>query len=171
MYRPPQTLLDQVRDVIRRKHYSIRTESTYCDWIRRYILFHGKKHPKDMGAAEIERFLTYLAVDGNVAESTQNLVLCALVFLYKHVLNLEINQKIDAQRAKRPKRLPVVLSRTEVDRVMVPLKGIYWLMAGLLYGAGLRLMECVCQRVKDIDFDQHRIEERGLKEAVKAQAG
>ena len=159
----PPRLLDQVRDAIRRKHYSIRTEATYCDWIRRYILFHGKKHPKDMGAAEIERFLTYLAVDGNVAASTQNQALCALVFLYKHVLNIEINQKIDAQRAKRPKRLPVVLSRAEVDQVMVHLKGIYWLMAGLLYGAGLRLMECVRLRVKDIDFDQHHIVVRSGK--------
>ncbi len=165
MERPPRKLFDQVRDTVRRKHYSIRTEATYCDWIRRYILFHDKKHPKDMGAAEIERFLTYLAVDGNVAASTQNQALCYLVFLYKHVLNLEINQKIDTQRAQRPKRLPVVLYRTEVDRVMVYLKGIYWLVIGL------RLMECVCQRVKDIDFDQHRIEERGLKEAAKAQAG
>jgi integron integrase len=150
-------LLDQVRDAIRRKHYSIRTEATYCDWIRRYILFHGKKHPKDMGAAEIERFLTHLAVAGNVAASTQNQALCALVFLYKHVLAMEINGKIDAVRAKRPKRLPVVLSKAEVDRLMANLRGVHWLMAGLLYGAGLRLMECVRLRVKDVDFNQHHI--------------
>jgi integron integrase len=157
MESPPQKLLDHVRDAIRRKHYSIRTEATYCDWIRRYILFHGKKHPKDMGAAEIERFLTHLAVHGNVAASTQNQALCALVFLYKHVFHMEINEKIDAQRAKRPRRLPVVLSKAEVDRLMDRLHGVHWLMAGLLYGAGLRLMECVRLRVKDVDFDQHHI--------------
>ena len=154
---PPQRLLDQVRDAIRRRHYSIRTEATYCDWIRRYILYHGKKHPMDMGAAEIERFLTHLAVAGMVAASTQNQALCALVFLYKHVLKLEINEKINAQRAKRPKRLPVVLSRAEVDRLMANLQNIHWLMAGLLYGTGMRLMECVRLRVKDVDFDQHHI--------------
>ena len=157
MERPPQKLLDQVRDVIRRKHYSIRTEATYRDWIRRFIFFHGKKHPKDMGATEIERFLTHLAVHGRVSASTQNQALCALVFLYKHVLGMEINGKIDAERAKRPKRLPVVLSRAEVDRLMRNLDGIYWSMAGLLYGAGLRLMECVRLRVKDVDFSQHHI--------------
>ena len=155
MEQPPQKLLDQVRDVIRRKHYSIRTEATYIDWIRRYILFHGKKHPKDMGALEIERFLTHLAVRGKVAASTQNQALCALVFLYKHVLELEINGKINAERAKRPQRLPVVLSRSEADQVMANLHGVYWLMAGLLYGAGLRIMECVRLRVKDVDFKQH----------------
>ena len=127
---PPQRLLDQVRDAIRRKHYSIRTEATYIDWIRRYILFHGKKHPMDMGAAEIERFLTHLAVAGKVAASTRNQALCALVFLYKHVLKLEINEKIDAQRAKRPKRLLVELSQAEVDRLMANLQGIHWLMLG-----------------------------------------
>ncbi|MDD2605237.1 MAG: phage integrase N-terminal SAM-like domain-containing protein, partial [Desulfobacteraceae bacterium] len=156
-------LLDQVRDAIRRKHYSIRTEETYCDWIRRYILFHDKKHPRDMGAAEIERFLTHLAVAGKVAASTQNQALCALVFLYKHVLAMEINGKIDAVRAKRPKRLPVVLSKAEVDRLMANLRGVHWLMAGLLYGAGLRLMECVRLRVKDVDFNQHHIVVRAGK--------
>ena len=163
MERHPQRLLDQVGDVIRRKHYSIRTEATYIDWIRRYILFHGKKHPRQMGAAEIERFLTHLAVQGRVAASTQNQALCALVFLYKHVLGTEINGKINAERAKRPKRLPVVLSRPEVDRLMDHLRGVYWLMAGLLYGAGLRLMECVRLRVKDVDFDQHHIVVRAGK--------
>ena len=153
----PPRLLDQVRNAIRRKHYSIRTEATYCDWIRRYILFHDKKHPKDMGAAEIERFLTHLAVVGNVAASTQNQALCALVFLYKHVLHKEINEKIDAKRAKRPKRLPVVLSRLEIDRLIHQMEGMYWLMAGLLYGSGMRLMECLRLRVKDVDFHQHHL--------------
>ena len=157
MERSPRKLLDQVRDAIRRKHYSIRTEATYCDWIRRYILFHGKKHPKDMGAAQIERFLTYLAVEGKVATSTQNQALCALVFLYKHVLDMEINGKINAERAKRPKRLPVVLSAEEVEGLMANLQDVYRLMAGLLYGSGLRLMECLRLRVKDVDFNQHHI--------------
>ena len=110
-----------------------------------------------MGAAEIESFLTHLAVQRQVAASTQNQAMCGLVFLYKHVLSMEINGKIDAERAKRPKRLPVVLSRQQVDRIMAQLRGIYWLMAGLMYGAGLRLMECVRLRVKDVDFDQHHI--------------
>ncbi len=157
MERPPQKLLDQVRGVLRRKHYSIRTETTYIHWIRRYILFHGKRHPKDMGAAEIERFLTYLAVQGRVAASTQNQALCSLVFLYKHVLGRELNGEINAVRAKQPQKLPTVLSRAEVNRLMSHLSGIHWLMAGLLYGAGLRLMECVRLRVKDVDFDQHHI--------------
>lgn len=160
---PPRKLLDQVKDVIRRRHYSIRTEAAYVDWIRRYILFNGKKHPQEMGAVEIERFLTHLAVHKKVSASTQNQALCALVFLYRHVLNIEINGKIDAERAKRPKRLPVVLSRVEIDRLMSHLDGVYWLMAGLLYGAGLRLMECVRLRVKDIDFHQHHIVVRAGK--------
>ncbi len=163
MDRPPQKLLDQVRDVTRRKHYSIRTESTYCDWIRRYILFHGKKHPKDMGAVEIERFLTHLAVHGKVAASTQNQALCAIVFLYKHVLNMEIKGKISAERAKRPQRLPVVLSRLEIDRLIHQMEGMYWLMAGLLYGSGMRLMECLRLRVKDVDFNQRYIVVRSGK--------
>ena len=108
MERPPPKLLDQVRNVLRRKHYSIHTEASYVDWIKRFILFHGKKHLNKMGSLEIERFLTHLAVDGKVAASTQNQALCAIVFLYKHVLGQEINGKIDAERAKRPKRLPVV---------------------------------------------------------------
>jgi len=163
MGRPPRKLLDQVRDVIRRKHYSIRTEATYVDWIRRYILFNGKKHPKQMGAAEIEGFLTHLAVHNKVSASTQNQALCALIFLYNHVLGIEINQKINAERAKRPKRLPVVLSAAETNRLMSHLNGVYWLMAGLLYGAGLRLMECLRLRVKDVDFHQRHIVVRAGK--------
>ena len=110
-----------------------------------------------MGSVEIERFLTYLAVKGNVAASTQNQALCSLVFLYKNVLGRELNGKISAVRAKQPKKLPTVLSRSEVDRLMEHLSSAYWLMVGLLYGAGLRLMECVRLRVKDVDFDQHHI--------------
>ena len=157
MVRHPPRLLDQMRDILRRKHYSIRTEDAYVDWTRRYILFHGKKHPKDMGAAEIESFLTHLAVQRQVAASTQNQAMCALVFLYKHVLSMEINGKIDAERAKRPNRLPVVLSRAEVDRLVSHLDGVYLSMAGLLYGAGLRLMECVRLKAKDVEFSQHHI--------------
>ncbi len=108
MERPPPKLLDQVRDVLRRKHYSIHTEASYVDWIKRFILFHGKKHPNTMGSLEIERFLTHLAVHGKVAASTQNQALCAIVFLYKHVLGQQINGKIDAEWARRPEGLPVV---------------------------------------------------------------
>ena len=127
------------------------------------VLFHGKKHPKDMGAAEMERFLTHLAVHTRVSASSQYQALCAFVFLYKHVLGTEINEKIDAERAKRPKRLPVVFSKAEVDRLMSHLDGVYWTMAGLLYGAGLRIMECARLRVKDVDFEQHHIVVRAGK--------
>jgi integron integrase len=145
-------LLDQVRDVIRRKHFSIRTEQTYTDWIRRFILFHGKRHPMEMAEGEITEFLTSLARDGNVAASTQNQALSALLFLYKEVLKQEIGWLDSVERAKRPARLPVVLTRDEVHKIFAYLHGTPRLMAGLLYGSGLRLMECVRLRVKDIDF-------------------
>jgi integron integrase len=154
---PPRKLLDQVRDAIRRKHYSMKTEKAYLRWIRRYILFHHKRHPKDMGREEIEAFLTYLAVDERVAASTQNQALNAILFLYNIVLERPPDFPIDAVRAKRPKRLPVVLSKDEITRVLNCLQGRYPLMAKLLYGSGLRLMECVRLRVKDLDFDQHQI--------------
>jgi integron integrase len=159
----PPRLLDQVRDAIRRRHYSIRTEHAYIDWIKRFILFHHKKHPRDMGAPEVERFLTHLAVDRNVAVSTQNQALSALLFLYKDVLGIHLPWLSEIQRAKKPRRLPVVLTVEEVRRVLARLDGQHGLMAALLYGAGLRLLECVRLRVKDVDFGYRQITVRDGK--------
>jgi integron integrase len=156
-------LLDQVRDVIRRKHFSIRTEQAYTDWIRRFILFHNKRHPREMAEPEVTQFLTHLARTGKVAASTQNQALSALLFLYKEVLKVEIGWLGDVERAKRPAHLPVVLTRDEVRTLFAHLHGMYRLMAGLLYGSGLRLMECVRLRVKDIDFGYLRITVRDGK--------
>jgi integron integrase len=156
-------LLDQVRETIRTKHYSYRTEQTYVQWIRGYILFHGKKHPKDMGEEEINRFLKYLAVQRNVAASTQTQALSALLFLYKQVLRQDIGLIENIHRAKQPVRLPVVFSRDEVRRLMRNLQGEKHLMANLIYGAGLRLMECLRLRVKDVDFSYSQITVRGGK--------
>ena len=150
---PPRKLLDQLRDKARLLHLSRRTEDAYADWARRFILFHNKRHPKDMGAAEIEGFLSHLARDRLVAASTQNQAFSALLFLYQKVLQVEL-PAIDALRARRPKRLPVVLSTDEVRRLLAGLDGIDRLMAELLYGAGLRVLECCRLRVKDIDFDR-----------------
>lgn len=154
---PPPKLLDQVRDRIRVKHYSISTEKLYVQWIRRFILFHGKRHPSELGAVEVEAFLTHLAVDGHVSASTQNQALSALLFLYKEVLLIDLPWLESVVRAKRPQRLPVVLTRTEVRAVLVRMKGVYALMANLLYGTGMRLMECVRLRVKDVDFERGEI--------------
>jgi integron integrase len=162
-------LLDQVRDAIRRKHYSIRTEEAYVNWIKRFILFHDKRHPKDMGVPEIEAFLTYLAVDRNVAASTQNQALSAILFLYREVLNRELEGPIDALHAKKPKRLPTVLTREEVLKVLGYLSRPHQLMAKLLYGSGLRLMECLRLRIKDLDFAQRQIivrDGKGMKDRV-----
>ncbi len=161
--------LDQVRTVIRRKHYSIRTEEAYVLWIKRFILFHGKRHPKEMGASEIETFLTHLAVDLNVAASTQNQALNALLFLYREVLQQDLDLPIRAVRAKRPKRLPTVLTREEVHQVLTQLSGTHRLLAQLLYGSGLRLLECVRLRIKDIDFAQRQIivrDGKGMQDRV-----
>jgi integron integrase len=168
MLRPPPIsnkpkLLDQVREVIRRKHYSIRTEQAYCDWIKRFILFHRKRHPAEMAEAEITAFLTHLAVRGNVAAATQNQALSALLFLYKEVLKQEIGWLDRVERAKKPARLPVVLTRAEVRGIFSHLHGTTKLMAGLLYGSGLRLMECVRLRVKDVDLGYLRITVRDTK--------
>jgi integron integrase len=152
----PRKLLDQVRDAIRLKHYSIRTEQAYVNWIKRYIYFHDVRHPAEMGAPEVQAFLTHLAVEGNVAASTQNQALSALLFLYKEVLHQDLGP-IDAMRAKKPKRLPSVLAKEEVHRVLGHLSGTHLLIAKLLYGSGLRLMECLRLRVKDLDFAQHQI--------------
>ena len=145
-------LLDHVRDVIRRKHYSIRTEQAYCDWIKRFILFHNKRHPQEMAEPEITEFLTYLAVKGKVAAATQNQALSALLFLYREVLEQKIGWLDGVERAKKPTRLPVVLTRSEVRKIFSELHGTPKLMAGLLYGSGLRLMECTRLRVKDVDL-------------------
>jgi integron integrase len=156
-------LLDQVRDVIRRKHYSIRTERSHTDWIRRFILFHNKRHPREMAEVEIAQFLTHLAREGGVAASTQNQALSALLFLYQQVLKHEIGWLNGVERVKRPARLPVVLSREEVHKILAHLLGTYRLMAALLYGSGLRLMECMRLRVKDIDFAYAQITVRDTK--------
>ena len=156
-------LLDQVRDVIRRKHYSIRTEQAYIDWIKRFIIYHNKRHPVEMAEEEVARFLTHLARDRDVAPSTQNQALSALLFLYKEVLKHEIGWLEKVERAKKPPKLPVVLSRMEVKRIFAHLHGVPKLMAGLLYGSGLRLMECVRLRVKDVDFELAQITVRDAK--------
>jgi len=159
----PKKLLDQVRDVMRLKHYSIRTEESYVDWIKRYILFHKKRHPREMGGAQVEAFLTHLAVEGNVAASTQNQALSALLFLYREVLHQDLDVPIESVRAKKPKRLPTVLTRAEARKIIESMSGVYQLMTKLLYGSGLRLMECVRLRVKDIDFERREITVRDAK--------
>ena len=161
--KPKKKLLDRVRDVTRLKHYSLRTERTYCDWIERFIRFHGMRHPAEMAEPEVGEFLTDLARLGNVSASTQNQALSALLFLYKEVLRQEIGWLKQVERAKKPARLPVVLSRDEVHEIFAHLHGTARLMAGLLYGSGLRLMECVRLRVKDVDFAYARITVRDTK--------
>ena len=157
------TLLERVRDVIRVRHYSIRTEQAYLDWIRRFIRFHGRRHPREMGKAEVETFLSHLAVYRNVAASTQNQALSAVLFLYRDVLEIEIPWLENVSRAKKPKRLPVVLSGEEVEQVLARLDGVRWIMASLLYGSGLRLMECLRLRVHDVDCEKRQIIVRGAK--------
>ncbi len=161
----PKKLLEQVRDVMRLKHYSIRTERTYWEWIERFIRFHNKRHPREMSEVEVVAFLTHLAREGQVAASTQNQALSALLFLYKEVLKQDIGWLEGVERAKKPMRLPVVLTRDEVHRLFRELEGTPRLMAGLLYGSGLRLMECVRLRVKDIDFGYARVTVRDGKGA------
>jgi integron integrase len=165
----PKRLLDQVCDVMRLKHYSLRTERSYCDWIERFIRFHRMRHPREMGEAEVSAFLTHLARDGQVAASTQNQALSAILFLYQQVLRQEIGWLGNVQRASRPARLPVVLTRDEVRRILNHLHGTFRLMAELLYGGGLRLMECVRLRVKDVDFAYAKIvvcDGKGAKDRV-----
>ncbi len=145
-------LLDQLRQAIRTRHYSIRTEQAYVQWARRYILFHNKRHPLEMDAAEINAYLTHLANDRRVSASTQNQALCAILFLYKQVLTEDPRRIEDLVRAKRPRNLPVVLTRNEVAAVLGQMSGVHWIMGNLLYGSGLRLIECLRLRVKDIDF-------------------
>ena len=166
---PKPRLLDRVREAIAAKHYSHRTEKAYIHWIKRYIFFHGKRHPVEMGAPEVTAFLTSLAVHENVAASTQNQALSALLFLYREVLGVELPWLDDVIRAKRPQHLPVVLTREEVRAVLQRLDGVPRLMALLLYGAGLRLLECCHLRVKDIDFATNQIvirDGKGRKDRV-----
>jgi site-specific recombinase XerD len=148
----PPKLLDQVRGKIRLKHYSIRTEQAYSDWIKRFILHFDKKHPRDMGAAEIEQFLTHFAVKGRVAAATQNQAKSALLFLYREVLDIELPWLDNIEQAKTPQRLPVVLNRNEVQAILSRLSGTQWLVASLLYGTGMRIMECLRLRVKGTAF-------------------
>jgi integron integrase len=156
-------LLQQVRDCLRVRHYSYRTEQQYLGWIRRFILFHGKRHPRDMGVAEVEAFLSDLAVRGEVAVATQNQALAALLFLYRHVLGQDLPWLTNVVRPRKPRRLPVVLTRTETRAVLAQLSGVYWLIGNLLYGSGLRLMECLRLRVQDIDFNYSRVMVRSGK--------
>ena len=149
-------LLDQVRDALRTKHYSYRTEQSYVDWVKRYILFHNKRHPRDMGVPELQEFITHLAAVRKVSASTQRQALSAILFLYRHVLNQPIEVP-DVIRPERPRHLPTVLSHTETQSVIGNMRGVYQLMTKLLYGAGLRLMECLRLRVKDIDFENRQI--------------
>jgi integrase len=167
--KPRPRLLDQVREAIRLRHYSYRTEQQYLAWIRRYIHFHRRRHPRDMGGAEVEAFLTYLANDRNVTAATQAQALAALLFLYKRVLNVELPWLDSVVRASRPKRLPVVLSRAEVRRVIAALDGQYSLTASLMYGSGLRLMETLRLRHKDVELERSVVlvrDGKGAKDRV-----
>ena len=150
-------LLDQVRHAIRLRHYSFSTEKAYVDWIRRLVLANDKRHPREMGCKEVEDFLTDLAIRHNVSPSTQNQALSALLFLYRHVLGLKLEWLDNVVRAKRERRIPVVFTQKEARTVIAHLKGKYWLMGSLMYGAGLRVMECLRLRVKDIDLNYRQI--------------
>lgn len=168
---PPQPprLLQQVREKIRYKHYSIRTESAYTEWIKRFIFFHGRRHPRDMGAAEIEQFLTHLAVAGKVSASTQNQAKSALLFLYKEVLGIQLPWLDNIEGAKTPKRLPVVLTQEEVLSILLEMEGTQQLIGRLLYGTGMRILECLRLRVKDIDFARGEIlirDGKGFKDRI-----
>ena len=162
VYQKPK-LLPTVRRAIRARHFSHRTEESYVNWIRRFILFHGKKHPLLMGPDEVREYLTHLAVARKVAASTQNQALCALIFLYKQVLGRELGFVTDIVRAQTPKRLPIVLSRDEVKAILAELAGVGRTAVSLIYGSGLRLMECLRLRVHDIDFQMKEITVRDGK--------
>jgi integron integrase len=166
--RPPR-LLEQLRDAIRRLHYSPRTEETYVHWVKRFIYFSGKRHPADLGATEVTGFLNYLARERDVAAATQNQALSALLFLYRQVLGRPLPWLDELERARRPTRVPTVLTRAEVRRLLAAMQGTKWLMASLLYGSGLRLRECLKLRVKDIDFGYRQIvvrDGKGAKDRV-----
>jgi site-specific recombinase XerD len=157
-------LLNQVRNVIRTKHYSIRTEQSYTDWIKRYIFYHNKQHPENLNEKHISEFLTHLAVQKNVASSTQNQALCAILFLYKNVLQIPVGELENLTRAKRPEKLPVVFTQDETRQILLQLNGVNWLMGQMIYGTGLRVMECVRLRVKDVDFSYKQIVVRDDKD-------
>jgi integron integrase len=162
-------LLEQVRDEMRTRHYSYRTEQTYIHWIKQFILYHGKRHPSLLGSDEIGSFLTHLAVQRTVAASTQNQALAALLFLYRNVLHIDLPRLENVARAKKPVRLPAVFTREEAKAVLAQLSSTKWLMASLLYGSGLRLAECLRLRVKDLDFAYHQIivrDGKGAKDRV-----
>ncbi len=162
-------LIDQLRSALRVRHYSIRTEQVYVQWVKRYIFFHHKRHPKDMSEQEITAFLSHLALDRRVAASTQNQALSAILFLYKHVLDHDLEWLNDIVRAKRPVRLPTVLSRDQIRPLLAELNGTNKLIGHLLYGSGMRLIECLRLRVKDIDFEYQQImirEGKGGKDRV-----
>jgi integron integrase len=158
-------LLDVVRDAIRRRHYSLRTEQSYVQWIRRFIYFSGRRHPRELGAPEVTGFLNHLARERNVAASTQNQALSALLFLYREALQTPLPWLDELERAQRPARLPTVLTAVEVRRLLAGMRDTRWLMASLLYGAGLRLRECLMLRVKDVDFGYRQIMVRDGKGA------
>ena len=166
--RPPK-LLDRMRDHLRTRHYSYRTEQTYVDWARRFILFHGKRHPQEMGALEVEQFLTHLAVDRQVSASTQNQAKAALLYLYRNVLEIELPWLDEVVQAQRPQRLPVVLTQHEVRDLLLHMDGTCALVARLLYGTGMRVMEGLRLRVKDLEFSRREIvvrEGKGNKDRV-----
>jgi len=165
----PPKLLDQLRAEIRVRHYSLRTEQAYVDWVRRFILFHNKRHPKEMGAGEVRDFLSHLAVDRNVSSSTQNQAKSALLFLYRGVLKMELPWLDEVIAAKTPKRLPVVLTQVETRQLLGAMSGTMGLMTSLLYGTGMRLMEGLRLRVKDVEFSRREIivrEGKGNKDRV-----
>jgi len=169
MERPPAKLLDRVRYRIRLKGYSIRTEQSYVSWIRRFILFHNKRHPQDMGKGEIEAYLTHLAVTRHVSPSTQNQAFNALLFLYRNVLEIEFPENINAYRSKRPTRLPTVLTKAETIKIISMITGFHQIMIKILYGSGLRAIECLRLRVKDLDFAMDEIivrDGKGKKDRV-----
>ena len=155
--RQPPRLLDQMREALRLRHYSLRTEQAYIHWTKRFIYFHDKRHPRELGPREVEAFLTSLAVEGGVSASTQGQALAALLFLYKQVLGIELPWLDEVVRAKRPQRIPTVLTPDEVAQVLAGLEGTHALMANLLYGTGMRLMECLRLRVKDLDLARREI--------------
>jgi integron integrase len=158
MEQKPKKLLDQYRDQIRIKQYSPRTEETYLKWVREYILFHNKRHPREMGVPEINQFLTHLVVERKASASTQNQVISAILFLYRYILKIQLDQSaLNFIRPKKGKRVPTVLSKDEARAVIANMTLPYKLMAQIMYGGGLRLMECLRLRVKDIDFDNHGI--------------
>jgi integron integrase len=160
---PRPRLFDEVRRRLRLKHYSLGTERVYVQWIRRFILANGKRHPREMGGTDVERFLSGLATEGHVAASTQNQALAALLFLYREVLRIELPWMENVVRAKRSRHVPTVLSREEVQRLLANLEGRRWLLASLLYGTDMRLMECLRLRVKDVDFGRNEITVRDGK--------